>query len=152
MDDWLPRCADLMDVMRKKWIDLVPINNLKYGGRSMILFRCIHALMSHQLTTLITRTVDHLLAIFQLYQNGNQLPMEYAIHNPKLQRKPLITLLVTIVGVYFDHAPINNFPMNNDVRDELYNTNRQDNITPFNDEASSCRHLENQVNIGGENL
>lgn len=149
MDDWLPRCADLMDIMRKKWLDLVPMNNANYGGRAMILFHCIHALMSHQLTTLITRNIDHFVDIFQLYKNGNQLPMEYRIHNPKLQRTPLITLIVTVVGAYFDHTPIKNFQINNEIRDELYNTYQKDNITPFDEDEtiSGEEHHENQVNI-----
>lgn len=123
--------------MRKKWINLIPQNNEDYGGRSTILFRCIHALMTYQLNTLITRTIHRFLAIFQLYQNDNQ----------KLQTKPLITLIVTVIGVYFDHATITNFQMHNDIRDELYtNTQQDNNITPFDDLTSSQGSLENEVN------
>lgn len=67
VNDWLPRVADLVDAMRKFWEDLVPMNSA-YGGRVIILFNCIHALMSHQLQGLIKRSLDHLLKTIDVYK------------------------------------------------------------------------------------
>lgn len=66
MNDWIPRCADMMDVMRKTWKDLIPMRG-SYGGRAMILFRCVHALMSHHLESLITRSLTFLYKTLEDY-------------------------------------------------------------------------------------
>lgn len=49
----------MMDVMRKTWKDLIPMRG-HYGGRAAVLFRCVHALMSHHLEGLITRSLTYL--------------------------------------------------------------------------------------------
>lgn len=118
-------------------MDLIPINNSDYGGRSLILFRCIHALMSHQLRDLIARTIKHLLNIFNCYKNGNEF-LQYEIHNPKLQQQPLITLSVTVVGAYFDHKVIKDWKIEDDLRNELYLDRKEDNITPFESNEQSA--------------
>lgn len=69
MNDWLPRCADLVDSMMDHWKHLVPMKS-KDGGRAAILFRCIHSLMSRQVQGLIKRSIDHFfkaLAAYKVY-------------------------------------------------------------------------------------
>ena len=67
MNDWLPRVADLVDAMIDYWRDLVPKKSSD-GGRAAILFRCIHALMSLQLQSLINRSLDHLFNTIEVYK------------------------------------------------------------------------------------
>ncbi|XP_054732574.1 dynein axonemal heavy chain 3-like [Anastrepha obliqua] len=100
MNDWLPRCADLVDVMRRTWKDLVPMNQ-KYGGRAAVLFNCIHALMSHHLQGLITRSISVLYTNLTRYEEGNEIE-RYQMYDKKLQRRPLMTLIISVVGAHFD--------------------------------------------------
>lgn len=72
MNDWLPRCADLLDTMMDKWKNLVPMKS-KDGGRAAILFRCIHSLMSRQVQTLIKRSIDHLYNALIIYKVNHHL-------------------------------------------------------------------------------
>lgn len=67
MNDWLPRVADLVDIMIDYWKDLVPMKS-KDGGRGAILFRCIHALMSRQVRGLIERSLEHLYKTLDVYK------------------------------------------------------------------------------------
>uniref|UniRef100_A0A1A9WLF0 Uncharacterized protein n=1 Tax=Glossina brevipalpis TaxID=37001 RepID=A0A1A9WLF0_9MUSC len=101
INDWLPRCADMMDVMRKTWKDLIPMTGA-YGGRAGVLFRCVHALMSHHLECLITRSLEYLFRTICSYTDGNFIE-KYNVFDPKLQRRPLMTLIVSVVGAHFDN-------------------------------------------------
>uniref|UniRef100_A0A1B0EXW2 AAA+ ATPase domain-containing protein n=1 Tax=Lutzomyia longipalpis TaxID=7200 RepID=A0A1B0EXW2_LUTLO len=94
VNDWLPRVADLIDEMRKFWIDLVAFHS-RHGGRATIMFRAIHALMSYQLQKLIKKSVDHLMETIQTYSGGN-----VEDSGVKLTRQPLMTLNVSVVGKY----------------------------------------------------
>lgn len=67
MNDWLPRCADLVDSMMNHWKHLVPMKS-KDGGRAAILFRCIHSLMSRQVQGLIKRSIDHFYNALIVYK------------------------------------------------------------------------------------
>lgn len=67
MNDWLPRCADLVDSMMDHWKHLVPMKS-KDGGRAAILFRCIHSLMSRQVHGLIKRSIDHFYNALVVYK------------------------------------------------------------------------------------
>lgn len=67
MNDWLPRCADLVDSMMDHWKRLVPMKS-KDGGRAAILFRCIHSLMSRQVQSLIKRSIDHFFDALVVYK------------------------------------------------------------------------------------
>lgn len=67
MNDWLPRCADLVDSMMNHWKHLVPMKS-KDGGRAAILFRCIHSLMSRQVQGLIKRSIDHFYNALVVYK------------------------------------------------------------------------------------
>lgn len=67
MNDWLPRCADLVDSMMDRWKHLVPMKS-KDGGRAAILFRCIHSLMSRQVQGLIKRSIDHFFDALVVYK------------------------------------------------------------------------------------
>lgn len=66
MNDWLPRVADLIDVMRKFWEDLVPRFSSS-PGLGETFFKCIHALMSCQLRGLIQRSINHLFNTIKVY-------------------------------------------------------------------------------------
>ncbi|XP_037881601.1 dynein heavy chain 3, axonemal [Glossina fuscipes] len=101
INDWLPRCADMMDVMRKTWKDLIPMTGA-YGGRAGVLFRCVHALMSHHLESLITRSLEYLYRTLCAYTDGNTIE-KYNVFDPKLKRRPLMTLIVSVVGAHFDN-------------------------------------------------
>lgn len=104
MNDWLPRCADLMDLMRNSWKDLVPMTG-KYAGRADTLFKCVHALMSRHLESLINKSLAYLFKVLCGYKNGNQIE-EYSMFDNKLRRRPLMTLTVSVVGAHFDNEPI----------------------------------------------
>lgn len=90
-----------MDVMRKTWKDLIPMTGA-YGGRAGILFRCVHALMSHHLECLITRSLEYLYRTLCAYTDGNSIE-KYNVFDPKLKRRPLMTLIVSVVGAHFDN-------------------------------------------------
>lgn len=66
VNDWLPRVADLMEAMSDYWRDLVPMKS--FVGRGEMLFKCIHALMSHQLNGLIHRSLEHLYETIEVYK------------------------------------------------------------------------------------
>ncbi|XP_055373574.1 dynein axonemal heavy chain 3 [Condylostylus longicornis] len=99
INDWLPRCADLLDAMKKTWKEYIPMNS-KYGGRAAIFFNCIHALMSLQLQGLIKRNLDQFYNVLKVYKDGNLMD-KYDFMNPKLIRNPLMTIVVSIVGRHF---------------------------------------------------
>ncbi|XP_055607362.1 dynein axonemal heavy chain 3 isoform X2 [Uranotaenia lowii] len=94
INDWMPRVADLVDVMRKYWKDLVPRNSL-HGGRGAIFFNCIHALTSYHLQGLIKKSLDHMIDTLEAYRGGDTTsgtkPMQ-------LKMKPFMTLTVSVVG------------------------------------------------------
>ncbi|XP_053695545.1 dynein axonemal heavy chain 3 [Sabethes cyaneus] len=92
VNDWMPRVADLVDVMRKYWKDLVPRNSI-HGGRGTIFFNCIHALTSYHLQGLIKKSLDHLVDALEVYRGGDA-PGQMS----KLKRKPFMTLTVSVVG------------------------------------------------------
>uniref|UniRef100_A0A182XBB4 AAA+ ATPase domain-containing protein n=1 Tax=Anopheles quadriannulatus TaxID=34691 RepID=A0A182XBB4_ANOQN len=92
INDWMPRVADLVDVMRKYWKDLVPRNST-HGGRGTIFFNCIHALTSYHLQELIKKSLDHLVEALEVYRDG-----DVAGEEPKVRKKPFMTLTVSVVG------------------------------------------------------
>lgn len=94
VNDWMPRVADLVDVMRKYWRDLVPRNST-HGGRGTIFFNCIHALTSYHLQGLIKKSLDNLVDTLEVYRGGDTADGTNA---PKLKMKPFMTLTVTVVG------------------------------------------------------
>lgn len=94
INDWMPRVADLVDVMRKYWKDLVPRNSI-HGGRGTIFFNCIHALTSYHLQGLIKKSLDHLVEALEAYRGGDTPTGDQA---PKLKMKPFMTLTVSVVG------------------------------------------------------
>ncbi|XP_062127566.1 dynein axonemal heavy chain 3 [Drosophila sulfurigaster albostrigata] len=104
INDWLPRCADLMDLMRNSWKDLVPMSG-KYGGRADTLFKCVHALMSRHLDSLINKSLAYLFKVLCGFKNGNEIE-SYSMHDPKLRRRPLMALTVSVVGAHFDNETI----------------------------------------------
>ncbi|TDG53310.1 hypothetical protein AWZ03_000125 [Drosophila navojoa] len=104
INDWLPRCADLMDLMRNSWKDMVPMTG-KYGGRAETLFKCVHALMSRHLESLINKSLAYLFKVLCSYKNGNNVD-QYSMFDKKLQRRPLMALTVSVVGAHFDNEPI----------------------------------------------
>ncbi|EDV95581.1 GH15699 [Drosophila grimshawi] len=104
INDWLPRCADLMDLMRNSWKDLVPMTG-KYGGRAQTLFQCVHALMSRHLESLINKSLAYLFKVLCGYKYGNNVD-QYSMYDPKLRRRPLMTLTVSVVGAHFDNEHI----------------------------------------------
>ncbi|XP_035775701.1 dynein heavy chain 3, axonemal-like [Anopheles albimanus] len=93
INDWMPRVADLVDVMRKYWKDLVPRNST-HGGRGTIFFNCIHALTSYHLQELIKKSLDHLVEALEVYREGDISPGD----EPKVKKKPFMTLTVSVVG------------------------------------------------------
>ncbi|XP_037908989.1 dynein heavy chain 3, axonemal [Hermetia illucens] len=105
INDWLPRVADLVDAMRKSWEDLVAWDT-SYGGRAEILFECIHSLMSLQLRGLIQRSVDHLFRAIDVYKEGNYID-EYDPDHPKLKRRPIMRLIISVVGKHFADDNLN---------------------------------------------
>lgn len=101
INDWLPRVADLIDLMQSHWRDLVLGNNAKCG-RGQYFFNCIHALMSQQLTQLIRRSVTEFHEILLSYTDGN-----CQMDKIQLKRKPFMTISVSVVGksyASFDHG------------------------------------------------
>ncbi|GAB0093009.1 Dynein heavy chain [Sergentomyia squamirostris] len=100
VNDWLPRLADLVDEMRKFWIDLVAFHS-RHGGRATIMFKAIHALMSYQLQTLIKKSVDHLMATIEMYSGAQEHP------ESNLTKQPLMTLIVSVVGKYSGYLDTN---------------------------------------------
>ncbi|XP_058823709.1 dynein axonemal heavy chain 3 [Topomyia yanbarensis] len=95
VNDWMPRVADLVDVMRKYWKDLVPRNSI-HGGRGTIFFNCIHALTSYHLQGLIKKSLNHLAEALEVYRGGDAPRGEHDQH--KLKKKPFMTLTVSVVG------------------------------------------------------
>ncbi|XP_059216601.1 dynein axonemal heavy chain 3 isoform X2 [Stomoxys calcitrans] len=108
LNDWIPRCADMMDVMRKTWKDLIPMRG-SHGGRATVLFRCVHALMSHHLEGLITRSLTYLYKTLCDYMAGNDIE-KYNVFDAKLKRRPLMTLIVSVIGAHFDNPERVDFP------------------------------------------
>ncbi|XP_036671579.3 dynein axonemal heavy chain 3 isoform X3 [Drosophila suzukii] len=108
INDWLPRCADLMNEMRGTWKDMVPMSG-KYGGRAAILFRCIHAAMSRHLNSLISKSINYLFKVLCAFKEGNRID-KYSMYDAKLKRIPLMTLIASVVGAHFDHEPIDMGP------------------------------------------
>ncbi|XP_075164298.1 dynein heavy chain 3, axonemal [Haematobia irritans] len=108
LNDWIPRCADMMDVMRKTWKDLIPMRG-RNGGRAAILFRCVHALMSHHLEGLISRSITYLYKTLCEYMDGNDIK-KYNLFDKKLKRRPLMTLIVSVIGTHFDEPERVDFP------------------------------------------
>ncbi|XP_062562978.1 dynein axonemal heavy chain 3 isoform X3 [Armigeres subalbatus] len=94
INDWMPRVADLVDVMRKYWKDLVPRNST-HGGRGTIFFNCIHALTSYHLQGLIKKSLDHLVEALEAYRGGDA---PSGTQSGKLKMKPFMTLNVSVVG------------------------------------------------------
>ncbi|EDW73522.2 uncharacterized protein Dwil_GK16602 [Drosophila willistoni] len=108
LTDWLPRCADLMNEMRATWKDMVPMAG-KYGGRADTLFRCIHAVMSRHLYSLINKSINYLFKVLCAFKDGNSIE-KYSMHDPKLRRAPLMTLICSVVGAHFDNEHIDMGP------------------------------------------
>ncbi|XP_070136648.1 dynein axonemal heavy chain 3 [Drosophila bipectinata] len=108
LNDWLPRCADLMNEMRNTWKDMVPMSG-KYGGRAAALFRCIHAAMSRHLNSLISKSINYLFKVLCAFKEGNRID-KYSMYDSKLKRIPLVTLVASVVGAHFDHEPIDMGP------------------------------------------
>lgn len=104
INDWLPRCADLMDLMRDSWKNFVPMSG-KFSGRADTLFKCIHALMSRHLESIINKSLAYLFKVLCGYKDGNKFD-QYNMHHPKLRRRPLLALTVSVVGAHFDNEPI----------------------------------------------
>ncbi|KAM7358170.1 dynein axonemal heavy chain 3-like [Cochliomyia hominivorax] len=127
LNDWIPRCADMMDVMRKTWKDLIPMRG-GYGGRAAILFRCVHALMSHHLEILITRSLTFLYKTLNEYLDGNDID-KYNMHDPKLKRRPLMTLIVSVIGVHFDNPTREDIPAEHTIP-AIY-VEEEDDANPF---------------------
>ncbi|KAH8333343.1 hypothetical protein KR067_000852, partial [Drosophila pandora] len=108
LNDWLPRCADLMNEMRGTWKDMVPMSG-KYGGRAAVLFRCIHSAMSRHLNSLISKSINYLFKVLCAFKEGNRIDT-YSMYDSKLKRIPLVTLIASVVGAHFDHEPIDMGP------------------------------------------
>lgn len=66
----MPRVCDLLDAMRYMWKDLVSFKTADCG-RAQILFNCIHALLSLQLQGLISRSLQHLFQMLDVYKVSN---------------------------------------------------------------------------------
>lgn len=77
----------------------------KYGGRADTLFKCVHALMSRHLDSLINKSLAYLFKVLCGFKDGNQIE-QYSMYNPKLKRRPLMALTVSVVGAHFDNEPI----------------------------------------------
>lgn len=90
----MPRVADLVDVMRKYWKDLVPRNSI-HGGRGTTFFNCIHSLTSYHLQGMIKKSLDHLVEALEVYRGGDA---GGDTQSSKLRMKPFMTLTVTVVG------------------------------------------------------
>ncbi|XP_055637886.1 dynein axonemal heavy chain 3 isoform X3 [Toxorhynchites rutilus septentrionalis] len=94
VNDWMPRVADLVDVMRKYWKDLVPRNSI-HGGRGTTFFNCIHSLTSYHLQGMIKKSLDHLVDALEVYREGDAGGSN---QSSKLRMKPFMTLTVSVVG------------------------------------------------------
>lgn len=109
--------------MRDEWSELIPFGTA-FSGRVATLFQCIHALMSHQLRELITRSLNYCVRTLYQYSDSNNN------HDKKKYKKPILTLITSLVGVYFDHSHVDNFANYTDAND-LYDICGDDEITPF---------------------
>ncbi|XP_030372078.1 dynein heavy chain 3, axonemal [Scaptodrosophila lebanonensis] len=101
INDWLPRCADLMNLMRNTWKDMVPMHG-KFGGRGEVLFNCVHSLMSRHLYSIVQKSLKYLFKVICAYKGGNDIE-NYNMFDPKLGRRPLMTLIASVVGAHFDN-------------------------------------------------
>uniref|UniRef100_A0A1I8MKN2 AAA+ ATPase domain-containing protein n=1 Tax=Musca domestica TaxID=7370 RepID=A0A1I8MKN2_MUSDO len=132
LNDWIPRCADILDVMRKTWKDLIPMRG-SHGGRAAVLFRCVHALMSLQLEGLITRSLTYLYKTLCDYMAGNDIE-KYNMYDAKLKRRPLMTLIVSVIGVHFDNPERVDFPPKSKTP-QIYEEQEDDDANPFQSKA-----------------
>ncbi|CRK99186.1 CLUMA_CG012500, isoform A [Clunio marinus] len=143
VNDWMPRIADLIEAMQCYWRDLVPRNSI-HEGRARILFNCVHALLSLHLQGLIKRSLDHLEETIEVYNCGN-LSNIYDPQSSMLKRRPLMTLIVSVVGKH-EENDVKDKPLEDD--STFYQTNENEsNLLPTEkptaEENSESFNLEN---------
>lgn len=61
--------------------------------------------MSRHLESIINKSLAYLFKVLCGYKGGNMLD-KYSMHHPKLRRRPLLALTVSVVGAHFDNDPI----------------------------------------------
>ncbi|XP_062847578.1 dynein axonemal heavy chain 3 [Trichomycterus rosablanca] len=68
---WLPQCASLFGACKDAWLPLMPQSEDVAPVTAEELFSCVAALMSLQLRSLVTASLQDLLHILTLHQAGN---------------------------------------------------------------------------------
>ncbi|KAL7390222.1 hypothetical protein ABVT39_017308 [Epinephelus coioides] len=71
VQNWLPQCVTLFDTFKDLWLPLIPKGMQTVPVRVQEFFSCVAALMSLQLRTLVTESLQDLLHFFTKYKDGN---------------------------------------------------------------------------------
>ncbi|KAG7245081.1 hypothetical protein INR49_023647, partial [Caranx melampygus] len=68
---WLPHCATLFDTYQDLWLPLIPRCKQEAPVGVQEFFNCVAALMSLQLRSLVTDSLEDLLYFFTIHERGN---------------------------------------------------------------------------------
>ncbi|KAK9527005.1 hypothetical protein VZT92_015671 [Zoarces viviparus] len=71
VQNWLPRCAALIETFKDLWLPLLPKSEQEAPVRFKEFFNCVAALMSLQLRSLVVESLQALLYFFTIHEDGN---------------------------------------------------------------------------------
>ncbi|CAH8647966.1 unnamed protein product [Schistosoma rodhaini] len=89
---WIPTCAKTITELSNTWSHLLPVSSSDSMELVRLFFACISALMSRQLRDIVNISLQDLLKVLQIHENGNKFEKEYDELN-FLHRSPILLKL-----------------------------------------------------------
>ncbi|CAH8660135.1 unnamed protein product [Schistosoma rodhaini] len=89
---WIPTCAKTITELSNTWSHLLPVSSSDSMELVRLFFACISALMSRQLRDIVNISLQDLLKVLQIHENGNKFEEEYDELN-FLHRSPILLKL-----------------------------------------------------------
>ncbi|KAH8862794.1 Dynein heavy chain 3, axonemal [Schistosoma japonicum] len=90
--NWIPACAKAITELRTTWSHLLPTSSSDSMELVRLFFACIASLMSGQLRDIVNKSLQDLLRVLQIHQNGNKFEEPYD-ELQFLHRSPLLLKL-----------------------------------------------------------
>ncbi|CAH8611141.1 unnamed protein product [Schistosoma intercalatum] len=75
--NWIPTCAKTITELSNTWSHLMPVSSSDSMELVRLLFACISALMSRQLRDIVNISLQDLLKVLQIHENGNKFEEQY---------------------------------------------------------------------------
>ncbi|VDP25782.1 unnamed protein product [Schistosoma curassoni] len=90
--NWIPICAKTITELSNTWSHLIPVSSSDSMELVRLFFACISALMSRQLRDIVNISLQDLLKVLQIHENGNKFEEQYD-ELKYLHRSPILLKL-----------------------------------------------------------